>query len=115
MGIARTSYVCPPCRASWKRGFPEPGEAGRTRVCPRCAEPLIHAGSVFAAPARRDDEGWRALTVLLNAGVRFRTSGCDGRGAGYRPRTVREVRERLAYAGRTGTPVAEALVLPELP
>ncbi|NYV77874.1 deoxyxylulose-5-phosphate synthase, partial [Streptomyces sp. UH6] len=102
MGIARTSYVCLPCRASWKQGFPERGEAGRTRVCTRCAGPLILAGSVFAAPARRDREGWRVLTVLLNAGVRFHVHDCSGCGAGYRPRTLREVCERLAYAGRTG-------------
>ncbi|MFE5209280.1 deoxyxylulose-5-phosphate synthase [Streptomyces sp. NPDC056600] len=115
MGIARTSYVCLPCRASWKQEFRREGDDGRARICPRCAGPLTHVGSVFAAPARRDDEGWRVLTVLLNVGVRFHATGCCGRGQGYRPRTMREVRERLAYAGRTGMPVARALVLPEVP
>ncbi|MGW0604866.1 deoxyxylulose-5-phosphate synthase [Streptomyces sp. NPDC002640] len=103
MGIARTSYVCLPCRASWKQAFPRRGDEGRVGVCPRCAGPLIHAGSVFAAPARRDEEGWRVVGVLLNAGVDFRSTCCCGCGPGYPPRTLREVRERLAHARRTGS------------
>ncbi len=69
---------------------------------------MIHAGSAFAAPRRRDIAAWRALGVLLNAGVGFHKTCCGG--PGFRPRTLREVRERLAYARRSGTPVAEALV-----
>lgn len=53
------------------------------------------------------------LSVLLHAGVRFHKSCCGG--PGYRPRTLREVRERMAYAKRTGEPIATALVRPELP
>ncbi|MFJ8039597.1 deoxyxylulose-5-phosphate synthase [Kitasatospora sp. NPDC096147] len=108
MPPAKTSYVCLPCRASYKQPF---GERARERACPRCAEPLIHVGSAFAAPRRRDVAGWRTLSVLLHAGIRFHKSCCSG--PGYRPRTLPEVRERLVHARRTGRPAAEVLVQPE--
>ncbi|MFJ5045936.1 deoxyxylulose-5-phosphate synthase [Streptomyces sp. NPDC098077] len=109
MSHAKTSYVCLPCRASVK----QPHDRARQRSCPRCAEPMIHVGSAFAAPRRRDVAAWRALAVLLNAGVGFHKSCCGG--PGFRPRTPREVRERLTYARRSGTPVAEALVRRDVP
>ncbi|MGW4378365.1 deoxyxylulose-5-phosphate synthase [Kitasatospora sp. NPDC004531] len=109
MAYAHTSFVCLPCRASYKQSRPD----GRERRCARCAEPLIHVGAAFAAPKRRDTAGWRVLSVLLHAGVRF-PMGCCG-GPGYRPRTLGEVRERMAHARRTGVPFARALVTPELP
>lgn len=110
MGHAKTSYVCLPCRASYK----QPYDLGRPRrLCPRCAEPMIHAGSAFAPPRRRDTAAWRTLSVLLHAGIGFHKSCCGG--PGYRPRTVREVRERMTYARRSGEPVAKALVRPEVP
>ncbi|WEB41037.1 MULTISPECIES: hypothetical protein [Streptomyces] len=111
----KSSFVCLPCRASYKQPPPEARAAGRPRHCPRCARQLIHVGSAFAAPPRRDAEGWRVLDVLLTAGVRFHTTGCCGEGPGYRPRTLREVRERRAYADATGEPPARALVRRELP
>ncbi|MFJ9057158.1 deoxyxylulose-5-phosphate synthase [Streptomyces sp. NBC_00111] len=110
MSHANTSYVCLPCRASYKQPR---GMGWEDRVCPRCAGVLIHAGSAFAAPRRRDASAWRALSVLLNAGVRFHKSCCGG--PGYRPRTLREVKERMVYAERTGEPLAKALVRRELP
>ncbi|WP_376738522.1 hypothetical protein [Streptomyces noursei] len=76
---------------------------------------MIHVGSAFAAPPRRDAEGRRVLDVLLTAGVRFPTTGCCGEGPGYRPRTLREareVRERRAYADATGEPLVRR-ALPE--
>ncbi|WP_433396111.1 deoxyxylulose-5-phosphate synthase [Streptomyces sp. CA-146814] len=109
MPPAKTSYVCLPCRASYK----QPHGPTRPRSCPRCAESMIHVGSAFAAPRRRDVAAWRTLTVLLNAGVGFHKSCCGG--PGYRPRTLREVRERLAYAGRSGEPVSTALVRYDVP
>ncbi|MFD3889064.1 deoxyxylulose-5-phosphate synthase [Streptomyces microflavus] len=109
MAHAKTSYVCLPCRASYK----QPYDSTRQRICPRCAEPLIHAGSAFAVPRRRDVAAWRTLSVLLNAGVGFHKSCCCG--PGYRPRTLREVRERMAYAGRSGEPIARALVRYDVP
>ncbi|MGW2050260.1 deoxyxylulose-5-phosphate synthase [Streptomyces sp. NPDC001858] len=109
MAHAKTSYVCLPCRASYKQSH----GGDQRRICPRCAEPLIHVGSAFATPRRRDTAAWRTLTVLLNAGVRFHKSCCGG--PGYRPRTLREVRERMAYARRTGRPFAKALVLRDPP
>ncbi|MFK4693631.1 deoxyxylulose-5-phosphate synthase [Streptomyces pristinaespiralis] len=110
MSHAKTSYVCLPCRASYK----QPYDRDRPqRVCPRCAEPLIHVGSAFAAPRRRDTAAWRTLSVLLHAGVRFHMGCCCG--PGYRPRSLREVRERMTYAERTGEPIATALSRPDVP
>lgn len=101
----KTSYVCLPCRASYKK--PHPRRYDGERICPRCAEPMVHVGSAFAPPRRRDTAAWRVLAVLLHAGVRFHKSCCGG--PGHRPRTLREVRERMAYAKRTGEPFARAL------
>ncbi|MGY0071009.1 deoxyxylulose-5-phosphate synthase [Streptomyces sp. QTS137] len=110
MGRAKTSYVCLPCRASCKQTY---ARDGQQRICPRCAEPLIHVGMAFAAPPRRDTAAWRTLSVLLHAGVHFHRNCCGG--PGYRPRTLREVRERMTYARRTGEPFARALVRPDIP
>ncbi|MEU4268766.1 deoxyxylulose-5-phosphate synthase [Streptomyces sp. NPDC026092] len=90
MGHAKTSYVCLPCRASYK----QPYDKDRARRCPRCAREMIHAGSAFATPPRRDRAAWRTLTLLLNAGVGFHKSCCGG--PGYRPREFREARTWLA-------------------
>ncbi|MFG2642429.1 deoxyxylulose-5-phosphate synthase [Streptomyces sp. NPDC048370] len=90
MGHAKTSYVCLPCRASYK----QPYGSDRERRCPRCARVMIHAGSAFATPPRRDKAAWRTLTLLLNAGVGFHKSCCGG--PGYRPRELREARTWLA-------------------
>ncbi|MFE1801293.1 deoxyxylulose-5-phosphate synthase [Streptomyces sp. NPDC059517] len=109
MSHAKTSYVCLPCRASYK----QPYDRERERICPRCAQSLIHVGSAFAAPRRRDVAAWRTLSVLLHAGVRFHKSCCGG--PGYRPRTLSEVRERMVYARRSGEPFARALVRYEVP
>ncbi|MFE9768138.1 deoxyxylulose-5-phosphate synthase [Streptomyces sp. NPDC005808] len=109
MAHAKTSYVCLPCRASYK----QPHDRERQRLCPRCAQPLVHVGSAFAPPRRRDAAAWRTLTVLLNAGVRFHKSCCGG--PGFRPRTLREVRERMTYAQRSGEPATKALVRRDVP
>ncbi|WP_052848940.1 deoxyxylulose-5-phosphate synthase [Streptomyces avicenniae] len=106
----RHHYVCPPCRAAYKR--PPPWE-GPTGVCPRCRREVLYAGDALAVPRRSDAAGWRVLTTLLHAGVGFRSSCCWG--PGWRPRTPREVRERLTAAGRTGMPVARALVSRDVP
>lgn len=68
---------------------------------------MIDAGQDLAVPRRSDSAGWRTLTALLNAGVTFHSGCCDG--PGWRPRTPREVRERLAAAARTGVPLTVAL------
>ncbi|MFJ4770395.1 deoxyxylulose-5-phosphate synthase [Streptomyces uncialis] len=108
MPAGKTSYVCLPCRASYKQPYgPE-----RARVCPGCARELVHAGSAFAPPPRRDTAGWRVLGVLLRAGVGFHKSCCGG--PGYRPRGTREVRARARAARRSGVPLATALVRGEV-
>ncbi|MBP0448393.1 hypothetical protein J5Y04_02345 [Kitasatospora sp. RG8] len=100
-------FVCLPCRVSVKRR----AAPGHDR-CPRCRGQLIDAGQDLAVPKRRDDAGWRALTAVLAAGVTFHSRCCYG--PGWRPRTPREVRERLALAGRGGIPVAEAITTRDL-
>ncbi|KDN81935.1 hypothetical protein [Kitasatospora cheerisanensis] len=100
MAHGKTSYVCLPCRASYKQRFLGDHE----RRCPRCAGPLLHAGSAFAAPRRRDTAAWQTLTLLLGAGVGFHKSCCGG--PGYRPRSVAEAREWLACRERTPAPLA---------
>ncbi|MFB8242708.1 deoxyxylulose-5-phosphate synthase [Kitasatospora purpeofusca] len=111
MAHTKSSFVCLPCRASYKRAHD--AFAGERR-CPRCAGGLIAVGSAFAVPRRRDVAGWRTLTLLLNAGIRFHRTSCCG-GAGYRPRTRHEVRERTLYARRSGEPLARALLHRDVP
>ncbi|MEU3398796.1 hypothetical protein ACVW0K_003923 [Streptomyces filamentosus] len=107
MGIHRSSYVCLPCRGSYKRDH-RPG----THPCPRCGAAMTGVGAAFQPPKRNDTEGWRVLSVLLHAGLRFHRQGCSGDGSGYRPRTLAEVKARMALARRTGEPFAEALARP---
>ncbi|MER7895587.1 deoxyxylulose-5-phosphate synthase [Streptomyces sp. NPDC096046] len=103
MAMGKTSCVCLPCRVSYK----QPHDTTRQRSCPRCTQLMMHAGSAFATPPRRDVASWRTLSVLLNAGVGFHKSCCGG--PGFRPRKPREIRGRMTYAQRSGTPIAEAL------
>ncbi|KUJ69025.1 hypothetical protein ACZ90_14340 [Streptomyces albus subsp. albus] len=101
-------YVCLPCRAAYKKDR----DTSRIHHCPRCRGELIDAGADLAVPRRRDDAGWRALTAVLQAGLTFH-GGCCGTGPGYRPRTPREVRDRLDYAAASGLPVRQALSCPD--
>lgn len=106
----RRHFVCLPCRVSVKRR-PVPGRS----LCPHCQGELTDAGQDLAVPKRRDDAGWRALSAVLAAGVTFHSRCCDG--PGWRPRTPREVRERLALVRRggvRGVPVAEAITTRDL-
>ncbi len=107
MSRVSSHFVCLACRVSYKK----PADYARVRhdVCPRCGDPLLDAGSALAVPKRRDIAAWRALSAVLRAGVRFHQD-CCGYGPGYRPRTPREVRERLAHAAETGVPPSVALV-----
>ncbi|MDF2256430.1 deoxyxylulose-5-phosphate synthase [Streptantibioticus ferralitis] len=106
----RSHFVCLPRRVSVKKA-PERQQAG-AGGCPRRGGELIDVGTAFAAPRRADTAAWRALSAVLYAGLRFHSSDCMGSGPGYRPRTPREVRIRLANAA-TGFPVARALACPE--
>lgn len=90
MANGKTSYVCVPCRVSFKQPYAPEHE----RRCPRCAEPMIHAGSAFAAPRRHDAAAWRVLATLFDAGIGFHKSCCGG--PGFRPRTPRETKEWMA-------------------
>ncbi|MDG4865833.1 hypothetical protein P8605_47555 [Streptomyces sp. T-3] len=105
--MANARFICLPCRAAYKKARDHTRVRGH--ICPRCGGELINAGTGLAVPKHRDIAGWRALTAVLNAGIRFRQS-CCGCGPGYRPRTPREVRERLAHAAETGIPVSRALL-----
>lgn len=104
--IRSTHYVCLPCRASWK----VPLGRDTAGTCPRCAGQMIDAGTQFAAPGRRDTAAWRALGAVLASGLRFHPAcSCCQDGPGYRPRTPREVRVRLAHAAEAEVPAAVAL------
>ncbi len=72
---------------------------------------MVNVGRDFAAPRRSDDPAWRALSAVLYAGLSFHSCGCNG--PGFRPRTPRQVRERLQAATRRGIPVREAMALPD--
>ncbi|TXK35612.1 deoxyxylulose-5-phosphate synthase [Nonomuraea sp. C10] len=100
----KVHYVCLPCRVTTKRR-PEQ----RPQLCNRCQEHMIDAGRDFAAPRRRDSPAWRALGAVLYAGLDFHSCGCKG--PGFRPRTPRQVRERLQVAGRRGIPARDAIAL----
>ena len=104
-GPYKTHYVCLSCWATFKRNAgPE-----REQLCPHCRLPMVDAGRDFAAPRRTDRAAWRALTVVLNAGLDFHSCGCGG--PGFRPRTPAQVRERLNVAGRANIPARDALSL----
>ncbi|MFG3254980.1 deoxyxylulose-5-phosphate synthase [Streptomyces sp. NPDC048172] len=107
-GILNTHVVCTPCRSAFKR----PLRAAPAR-CAFCGGDMIDAGPQLAVPGRRDTDGWRALAVVLSAGVRFPAVGCEAEGPGYRPRTMREVQERVSVAERTGRSLAEVLTDPD--
>ncbi|MFG2137958.1 hypothetical protein [Streptomyces sp. NPDC048650] len=104
----RMHFVCLDCRVAYKKTATVPGPSR----CPQCRAALIDAGADLAVPKKRDTAGWRALGAVLRAGLTFH-GGCCGTGPGYRPRTPREVTERLALAGRTGMPVRRALAVPD--
>jgi predicted RNA-binding Zn-ribbon protein involved in translation (DUF1610 family) len=104
-------FVCVLCHRSHKKRV-EWGEEPRKHACPRCGANLIDAGHDLAVPKKTDVSGWRALTALLNAGVTFHSSCCEG--PGWRPRTPREVRERLDFAAERRVPPAKALTTPDL-
>lgn len=99
-------FTCLPCRVAFKHRA-DGAATAQPRTCPNCRGDLIDAGNDLEVPKRADDAGWRVLSVLLDAGITFHSSCCDG--PGWRPRTMAQVKERLAAAERTGVPVAEAL------
>lgn len=94
----KTHFVCAACRYSRKAPGRSAGE--QSPRCPRCRVPMLNAGRDLKAPARRDERAWRALTLVLAAGLRFDSCGCAG--PGYRPHAPAAVRARLAAAARTG-------------
>ncbi|UFS96347.1 hypothetical protein [Nocardia huaxiensis] len=104
---SRAHYVCLNCRVSHKDIRAREG-----RHCPRCRGELVNAGAHLAVPRKRDTAGWRALEAVLRSGLTFH-GGCCGEGPGYRPRTPREVRDRLRFADRMNIPVAVALATPD--
>ncbi|MFB7784249.1 deoxyxylulose-5-phosphate synthase [Streptomyces vinaceus] len=104
----RFAHVCLTCRISLKLARHDERGGERGHRCPRCREALVCAGDAFAAPPRRDVDAWRVVGALLAAGVDFRQA-CCGCGPGYRPRTLREVRERTERARRTGEPLGRSL------
>lgn len=101
-------FVCLTCRSSFKRDWQDEHE----QPCPCCGAAMIDAGQDLAVPRRRDAAGWKALSVVLKAGLTFHSCGCGG--PGFRPRTPAEVRARQIAAVRLGIPLQEALQLTEV-
>lgn len=102
----KVHYVCVPCRRCSKHRWD-----GAQHLCPSCRTPMFFAGHDFAAPRRRDDSGWAAVTAVLTAGLRyegFGTCGCS-REPKFRPHTNAQVRQRRRLATRNRVPIAEAL------
>lgn len=65
--MARSHYVCLPCRYGFKRD-----EASDTAKCPRCGGPATLMGQSFRVPPRHADNQWRKIAVLASAGMHFR-------------------------------------------
>jgi len=103
MASYKHHFVCLACRSSFKRDRVD----GREQPCPRCGAAMIDAGYDLAVPRRRDVAGWKALGVVLRAGLTFHSCGCGG--PGFRPRTPAQVRARRIAAVRLGVPLREAL------
>ena len=101
-------YVCVPCRASFKKwALPE-----RVHICPHCRNEQLDAGQDLPVPKRSDDEGWRVLQTVLDAGVTFHSSCCEG--PGWRPRSLYEAKARIAISRRYGIPVKDALTTADI-
>ncbi|MBP2473906.1 ribosomal protein L37E [Crossiella equi] len=98
--IYKVHYVCLACRRSGKHPWD-----GADHLCTSCRRPMVFAGHDFAAPRRRDRDGWAAVAAVLGAGLRyegFAACGC-GRRPEFRPRTKAQVRarRRVRPAGMT--------------
>ncbi|MGW4636551.1 hypothetical protein [Nocardia sp. NPDC004415] len=105
MGAPYSSHhLCLSCRVAVKI---RPSEHGRR--CPRCRAPMIDAGRCLAVPPKRDRDAWRALTAVLDAGLRFHSTCCQGCGPGFRPRSAADVRRRRILAWRNAIPLRQAL------
>ena len=88
----RTHYACLACRHAAKFG-----RSVKPR-CPTCQVEMVDLGRDFAAPRRLDSAQWRKITLLVAAGVRFDSCGCDG--PGPRPRSLGEARHPIMGPGR---------------
>lgn len=75
-----TSWVCVPCRLAFSD----------TRTCPQCRTPMVDAGRDFAAPKRTNTNAWKAVELVLAAGLNYDSCGCTG--PGPRPHTKAEMR-----------------------
>ena len=102
----KVHYVCVPCRRSSKHAWDDVEHR-----CPTCGVAMARAGHDFAAPPRRDADGWAAVAAVLAAGLRYEgfvTCGCT-HDPKFRPRTGAQVRARMRLAERDGLTAARAL------
>lgn len=96
-------FACFDCRRTVKMSYRDPNSPAV--VCPECAKEMHWLGRDFAAPTRTNDLEWRALEILVRAGIVFDSCGCDG--PGYRPTTPREARKMVE--NRKRDPIKAAL------
>lgn len=92
-------YACLPCRHTAKHPL-EAAESGPH--CPLCRAPMTNLGRDFKAPRRADNNQWRKVALLVEAGITFDSCGCTG--PGYRPRTLADAKADLRDAHRPARP-----------
>lgn len=80
----RTHFACLACKHTAK--FPR-SAAPR---CPTCRQMMVDLGHDFAAPRKEAADQWEKIRILVSAGLRFDSCGCDG--PGPRPHTLGEAR-----------------------
>ncbi|WP_224364266.1 hypothetical protein [Hyalangium versicolor] len=101
-GPYKQHYACFQCRKAFKwpldaRQRPPKEQSPEAVKCPQCGEPMAGMGLDFRPPRQRDTRQWQKVELLFLRGYTYHSCGCGG--PGYRPRTLREVREFLASLG----------------
>ncbi len=85
-GVSKMTYVCAPCR----RSFKHPRVAPHPAACPDCAVEAVLVSHKFKPPRRDNLRQWKKVALLLRAGFRFESvDGCY-------PRTLMDAREFIA-------------------
>jgi hypothetical protein len=72
---AHDKFVCLDCRWTAKLPLVDVRVADRPSYrCPKCNKGMLWTGTAFRPPRKDDDEAWRVVEALLNAGFRFRST-----------------------------------------
>jgi DNA-directed RNA polymerase subunit RPC12/RpoP len=104
---AHDKWVCLRCR--WTAKLPRLDVRTQDRPgyrCPKCNAQLLWTGTAFRPPRKGDDEGWRVVEKLLEAGFRFHAT----RQRHQVPRTLKEVSPWLEARSEPEGWLAERMV-----